>query len=182
MSRLQKPSPVKLVIGVFTADRSLIHAVADQLAHRFGRPDMVSPWLAFDETDYYTREMGGPLARRLFAFDRLVDPVDLVEIKVAANALEALFSRDGRRRVNIDPGYLARSRFVLATGKDHTHRIYLSRGIYADLTLIYTAGAFQRLPWTYPDYGSGPLQGYLKKIRNKYLSDLKFCGPLEDIH
>ena len=88
--------------------------------------------------------------------------------------------RGGKRRVNIDPGYMARSRFVLATGKDFAHRIYLNRGIYADLTLIYARNGFQRLPWTYPDYGSPLMMDYLEKIRRKYIVDLKAGVPAED--
>ena len=38
---------------------------------------------------------------------------------------------------------------VLATGKNYTHRIYLSKGIYADLTLVFHQGSFQTLAWTY---------------------------------
>jgi hypothetical protein len=64
-------------------------------------------------------------------------------------------------------------RFVLATGKNYSHRIYIGKGIYADLTLIYTKGAFQKLPWTYPDYTDKNMLAYLEHVRNKYIADLK---------
>jgi hypothetical protein len=75
--------------------------------------------------------------------------------------------------VNIDPGYLVHERFVLATGKNFTHRIHLAEGIYADLTLIYTKGAFQTLPWTYPDYADEKMLFFLEGVRKKYLVDMK---------
>jgi hypothetical protein len=68
---------------------------------------------------------------------------------------------------------LLRERFVLATGKNFTHRIYLGRGIYADLTLVYRGGGFQALPWTYPDYADARLQAFLLRARNKLVHDLK---------
>ena len=173
MSLAQRPTPAKLVIGLFTADKELIVPVAEALAERYGPPDMVSPWIAFDDTDYYRTEMGGPLFRRMMAFAALIDPGALARIKEETNALEMQWAKGAERRVNIDPGYLARSRFVLATGKDHTHRIYLERGIYADLTLIFTQGGFQRLPWTYPDYAGPVLRGFLEKVRQRYLVDLQ---------
>ena len=89
MSRPLPSVPVKLTVGVFTADRSRVPVVAQGLADRFGRPDMVSPWFDFDETAYYEPEMGSPLVRRIFAFERLIDPGALAEIKVATNALES---------------------------------------------------------------------------------------------
>lgn len=179
MSLAQRPSPAKLVIGLFTATRDLIVPVAEALAERFGPPDLVSPWFAFDDTDYYRREMGGPLFRRMIAFSSLIDSEALVRIKEETNALESMWADAGARRVNIDPGYLVRSRFVLATGKDHTHRIHLGWGIFADLTLIYTGGKFQRLPWTYPDYGGPELRGFLEKVRRRYLTDLQRTAAAE---
>ncbi len=41
--------------------------------------------------------------------------------------------------------HLLLERFVLATGKNYTHRIYIGKGIYADLTLIFQNGSFSGL-------------------------------------
>ena len=73
----------------------------------------------------------------------------------------------------VNPGYLLSERFVLATGKNFTHRIYIGQGIYADLTLIYQRGAFEKLPWTYPDYADEPVLAFLEKVRIKYALDIK---------
>ncbi len=62
---------------------------------------------------------------------------------------------------------------MLATGKNYSHRIYIGRGIYADLTLIYQRGAYQALPWTYPDYADQPLRRFLLAVRRKYTVDLR---------
>jgi hypothetical protein len=97
----------------------------------------------------------------------------LAQIKVRTNQIEQHYGRDGKRSVNIDPGYLLQERFVLASGKNYSHRIYLSEGIYADLTLIYHQGRFQQLPWTYPDYADGPMLRVLERIRHKYVLDMK---------
>ena len=139
------------------------------LESRFGSVDYVSRWLAFDYTAYYAAEMGTALWRRLFSFTQLIAQDQLPDIKRFANELEHKWMRDGKRRVNIDPGYLLPSRFVLATGKDFSHRIYIGRSIYADLTLLYANGRFQALPWTYPDYADPELQAVLDQIREKYM-------------
>jgi hypothetical protein len=173
MSSPQRPDPAKLVVGVFLKERILFQEVAADLVTAFGPLDLVSPWMVFDDTTYYDREMGAPLWRRLLAFRSLIGQDQLADIKLVTNALEQARAADGRRRVNIDPGYLLLERFVLATGKNYSHRIYLGRGIYADLTLIYRQGAFRALPWTYPDYGGQPIGHFLHVVRRKYAVDKK---------
>ena len=167
MSTLQEPKPAKLVIGLFLKEKALLPELARELAVLYGPVDLVSPWMPFDHTDYYEAEMGGPLFRRLLVFRDLLPQGDLAAVKVATNRIETVYARSGRRRVNIDPGYLVHERFVLASGKNFSHRIYIGRGVYADLTLIYHRGGFQKLPWTYPDYADLPIRGFLEKVRAK---------------
>ena len=172
MSRPQPPKPAKLVISLFMQDKSLIVPVTHALAERFGPVDIASKWFPFDFTTYYAAEMGAPLFRRMLAFKPLIKQTALTEAKITTNTLEQEYSSNGKRLVNIDPGYLLQERFVLATGKNFTHRIYIGRQIYADLTLIYTKGRFQTLPWTYPDYADGVMLSYLTRVRQKYVVDL----------
>lgn len=173
MSKLQEPKPAKLVIGLFMKDRALFEALVAELGSQFGSFDMVSSWMPFDYTSYYEQEMGAPLFRRVLAFKSLIEQLDLASIKLTTNRLEDQYRHNGRRRVNIDPGYLSYERFVLASGKNFIHRIYIGQKIYADLTLIYQQGAYQKLPWTYPDYADQPIASFLTQARAKYAVDLK---------
>ncbi len=173
MSIPKPPDPAKLVISVFMRDKAFLGKVFDPLEQIGGRADMISNWLAFDFTDYYHKEMGSPLYRKVIAFKDLIDQQDLARIKTLTNQVEEKNLVKGKRQVNIDPGYLLPSRFILATGKDYSHRIYIGERVYADLTLIYTKQGFRPLEWTYPDYSSSELTDFLEKIRNKYVLDLK---------
>lgn len=173
MSIPREPKPAKLVIGFFLKKKQLLEGIAQALSMLFGSIDIISSWMPFDYTSYYEREMGAPLFRRIFAFEKLIQQSALAQIKIKTNRIEQQYSRDGKRRVNIDPGYLVHERFVLASGKNYSHRIYLSEGIYADLTLIYHQGSFRKLPWTYPDYADRPMQKALERIRHKYVLDIK---------
>ena len=181
MSAPRQPDPAKLVVGCFMKDKALLDHLYPRLEKLCGPVDIISPWLGFDYTDYYYKEMGAPLFRKVFAFKKLIEQKDLAAIKEKTNAIETAFSEDARRRVNIDPGYLLSSRFVLATGKDYSHRIYIGRNLYADLTLMYTKkSGFVTLDWSYPDYASPAMIDYLSKVRDKYLLDLKaFKGKKE---
>jgi hypothetical protein len=173
MSIPRDPLPSKLVVSLIMREKALLREVLDLLTEPFGPVDMVGPWLPFDDTDYYHVEMGLPLFRRLVAFSKLIQQESLAPIKLLTNTFEKRFADAGKRAVNIDPGYLVAERFVLATGKNFTHRIYLQERIYADLTLIYQKGRFRQLDWTYPDYAGAAIIGFLHSVRARYLYQLK---------
>lgn len=173
MSQPRPPKPAKLVIGFFLKEKGFGIQVVKALVDKYGAVDMVSSWLPFNFTTYYNDEMGTPLFRRLVAFKQLIQQDSLSDIKLFTNGLEYKHSIDEKRVVNIDPGYLLLERFVLATGKNYSHRIHIGKGIYADLTLMFTKGEFEPLPWTYPDYASEKILAFLKQVRKKYTIDLK---------
>jgi len=173
MSRPAPPSPAKLVIGLFMKEKGLLDALCPPLMEAFGPLDLISPWFRFDYTTYYEPEMGSPLFRRILSFKKLIRQEDLAGIKHQTNDLELAHTAGTSRKVNIDPGYLLLERFVLATGKNYAHRIYIGENIYADLTLTYVKGGFQTLPWTYPDYASPEIRDFLLQVRTKYSMDLK---------
>lgn len=174
MSKPSSPPPAKLIMSVFSASRDVMEESIAILSESFGSIDYLSSILAFDQTDYYNREFGSPLIRRFITFQPLVECERLPEIKIQTNRIEQEgHDQQERRRVNIDPGYLVAERLVLATGKNYSHRVYLEKGIYADLTLIFSRKSFQSLPWSYPDYCSEPILGIMNRIRTRYLRQLK---------
>ncbi|NPV05240.1 MAG: DUF4416 family protein [Syntrophaceae bacterium] len=173
MSTPREPDPVKLFVSVIAADRDRLAEVVRALAATSGDPDFVSEVLPFEYTDYYTTEMGAGLIRRFVTFERLIRPEELPAVKLCTNALEERFAEGGARRVNIDPGYLARQHLILATGKGYSHRPYIGRGIYADLTLEYRKETFRPLEWTYPDYRAERTIAMLNALRRRYVIQLK---------
>ncbi len=176
MSHPKRPEPVKLICSLFSAEQGLIGLVVEQLAGLFGPVDWMSPPLFFDKSRFYEPEMGWPLHRRFVSFQDLMDPGQIVDAKLKTNEIENMYLREGRRRINIDPGYLTPERLILATGKNYTHRVYLNRGIYADLTLIYRKGSYRPLEWTYPDYASAEIVSYFSEIRTLYMKQLRERG------
>ena len=174
MSVPRPPQAVKLVLSLIFREKEAGAAALGKIQQKYGPVDFVSASLPFNFTDYYAPEMGESLRRRMASLAPLISPERLAEVKLWTNQLETqdLNERNGRK-VNIDPGYLAASKFILATGKDYGHRIYLGEGIYGDLTLIFQKGSFCALPWTYPDYASPPLIRLLNLIRKRYVWQLR---------
>jgi hypothetical protein len=176
MSQPSEPEDVKLFASLFSPQAERISETIREMEEWFGPADWVSTEMVFDRTRYYEREMGWPLSRRFATFERLIRSDEIVEIKVRTNGLEERHLQERRRRINIDPGYVSLERMVLVTGKNYTHRIYLSRGIYADLTLLFQRGTFEALKWTYPDYGSPEMIQMFNDIRRRYKEQLRGLG------
>lgn len=172
MGHPRPPKPVKLVASLIMPSEALLPRVLRDLGGYYGETDFVSSWMAFDFTDYYTAEMGENLKRRVVAFRKLVAPDALPSVKHQTNRIEQKYTQQGRRQVNIDPGYVCGEHMILATTKAYAHRPYLGDGIYADLTLIYQRGSYRPLEWTYPDYMEAELIEMFNGIRKTYLLQL----------
>jgi hypothetical protein len=166
----------KLVIPVLSSFPEGEARMEALLTDAFGAIDYTSPRLPFDFTDYYEPEMGKDLERFFLSFSGLIDPSALPEVKRKTNEIEEALSVSGKRRINLDPGILSLSRFILATTKDYSHRIPLSGGIYAEVTLVYRNGGFEALPWTYPDYASPGYRAILGEIRARYADELRLAN------
>jgi hypothetical protein len=186
MGAILRHPPVKFLCGALCGEEPVYADALAAMIERFGAVDFESDPMLFIHTDYYRVEMGDGLLRRFVAFATLREPDELVAGKHATNALEDRFRRpDGTRRINLDIGYLAPAKLVLATTKDHGHRIYLGGGIFAELEYWYQFGDFTALPWTFPDYRTDTYRSIFRRIRERYLVQLADagiparCRPLE---
>ncbi len=173
MGEIKAFYPFKLVMGILISRMERKPELIEKLKGRFGGIDYESGDFPFSFTDYYDGEMGGSIRRFFVSFSDLVNPESLADIKIETNGIEEIFSDGGMRRVNLDPGILSLSRFILATTKDNVHRIPLHKGIYAEVTLIYERHAFQDLPWTYADFRSEANKAALEHIRSLYKDQIR---------
>jgi hypothetical protein len=173
MGKIASRKPVKLIIGFIFKDDADFEKARRILLRRFGQIDFQSQPLSFDRTNYYKDEMGDSLKRIFVSFKRLIYPQDLTAIKNFTNKIESRLSRLGKRCVNIDPGYVDLPKLVLASTKDYVHRIYLNKGIYAELTLLFQGKSFSPWQWTYPDYRSSEYIQTFNGIRELLAKQLK---------
>jgi len=174
--RPSDPDPVKLFVAVLYADEALLERAVGMLTQEYGPLDYRSEPLSFTVTDYYRREMGGPIRRTFLSFQQLIDPGRLAEIKIKTNEIEDQLAVEGRRKVNLDPGYLDVCKAVLASAKYNGQKIYLGQGIYADPTLHYEKGHFRPYPWSFPDFKTGEYENIFLRIRVLYKVDRKGRG------
>ena len=166
-------TPEKLVMCVLSSSPDRAGDLRELLVEQWGGVDFSSDPIPFTATDYYTGEMGTGIVRTFLSFRRLVDPSCLSQVKLRTNSLEDRFRVAGSRRVNLDPGLMALSHFSLATTKESAHRVPLSDGIYAEITLLYSKAGFRALEWTYPDFRTPAYLSALSEIRALYKAQLR---------
>jgi len=178
MGQIKSPSPVKLIVGIITAKTNLLTTVYRRLAEQFGQIDFMSQLLPFDYTVYYELEMGKGLQRQFISFNELIPPDELASAKQFSNFVEEGLAEDGttNRQVNLDSGYISAAKLILASTKDHAHRIHLQNGIYAEITLKFRQKTFQPWEWTYPDYRIPAYISIFNHIRQIYMEQLRTNG------
>lgn len=178
MGTIRTAAPrVALVVAAFSQFEEILDQVPASLEVKLGPVALTSPRFPFTETAYYTKSMGQSLLKQFFVFQQLQPFDQLAPTKVWTNNFEETFR--GRpeypvdRPLNLDPGTLDAAKFVLASTKDHMHRLYLADGIFGEITLYYQHHQWREWPWTYPDYRRADVQAFLTQARDFYRRETK---------
>jgi hypothetical protein len=180
MGAISPHEPVLLVLAAFSRHGAALDWARGRAEAAWGPVALASGRFRFDATDYYQPTMGANIEKCFWAFERLVDPALLVDFKWQTNAWEAEYAKHSGhaepRPLNLDPGYLTPAKLVLASTKDHAHRLYLSRGIFAEVTLFYKDRRWQSRDWTFADYRRADYHAFFDECR-VYLRGSQRGGP-----
>lgn len=170
MGEITKPQPAMLIAAITSRYESAIDWSIQQAVSQWGKVAISSPLFDFNETSFYEKTMGAGLQKKLVAFEELIDPEQIASAKVISNQWEDQFNQQSDapedRPVNIDPGYITQAKLVLATTKNRDHRIYLQQGIFAEITLHFQSGKWQKSRWTYADYQREDFQEFFTQCRD----------------
>jgi hypothetical protein len=173
MGIIHASKKVKLFCGIISSNEEIKQKYFAMLEEKFDKIDLISGVVPFDFSSYYNPEMGDNLKRFWISFEKLIYSQGLAEIKVFTNSIESNFAVNGKRQVNIDPGYITPANLILATTKDYSHRIYLDKGIYGEVAMIYKENGYKKLPWSYPDYLSDVAATFFLKVRSYLTKQLR---------
>jgi len=165
MGTVRKPEKAKLIVGLIYKNEDILKKVETLLSKKFGPIDKKNLEFSFTHSRYYEKELGDSLKRKFISFELLIELEKLWRIKFFTNSLEVRFSKNKKRTINIDPGYLELSKLILLTTKDYTHRIHLGKGIFAEVTLFFKDGSFHPWEHTYPDYKDTESIEFFNKTR-----------------
>lgn len=172
MAKQREPHKVRLIVGILFTSQEVLETAVSELEKSYGPVLERTGAKIFDHTSYYNKEMGESIKREFVVFKGLISRDELAPVKTFTNSIEDRTSVDGNRRINLDPGILSLENFILATCKGFSHRIYLSDGVYGDLTLIYKGNTYTTLEWTYPDYAISETIEFLNYLRVGYKSEI----------
>lgn len=179
MGEIVGSPPVKRIVALMLTPDRKPESALEILEREWGKTDLSLGWYEFNHSDYYRDEFGEGLKKNFFSFESLI-PIEIVpEIKRQTNQWEELFLLNGKRTVNIDPGYLADAKLVMPTTKNLSHRIYIGQGIYADQQLMYYGGTFHPMPWTFADYRREEVIDFFNRVRRMYFDQLRKMGWLD---
>lgn len=181
MGRILAPAPALAIVAVISRHEAAFAWTERQITSHWGAIGLVSDRFEFTETEYYEPEMGTGLKKQFLTLADLIDPGSLAGRKLQTNDWEAAYGTVGKhaepRPLNLDPGYLTLAKLVLASTKDHAHRVYLHSGVYAEVTLQFRGGAWQPWPWTYPDYRRADYHAFFLRARELLRERLKGRQP-----
>ncbi|AAC06686.1 DUF4416 family protein [Aquifex aeolicus] len=158
--------------------RDKLDQALKRIEKEFGEIEEVSKEFYFPFLEnYYGREMGKPLKKIYLSLKGLKNKEELVEVKLKAMELEEELSEEGKRSVNLDPGYLDESQLILASHKRRGARVYLGSGIYAEIELLFVYRDFRPIYWTYRDYRHPEVREFFRRVRKRFLKERKaFSG------
>ncbi len=148
------PDKALLLVGTLYTNEGAYLKALPTLEECFGEAVMESPAIQWDFSEHYKEELGEPIFRRFIFHRKLIEQDYLAAAKLKTCEIENTLSIDGKRTINLDPGYLTVAKLVLSTTKDYSHRLYLTDGIFAEVTLAYNKDKECYVPFThtYRDY------------------------------
>lgn len=178
-----RPEPALRICSCLAPTALSREEVDRRLTQLYGPVALKSPPFAFDVTDYYAPEMGEGLQRVWLCFERLFGPETLPRYRRETGRIEAELGVGGRRRFNLDPGYLDHGKLVLASLKPAPDKIYMGHGVWAHTCLRYGAGRWAAPDHSFPDFQDGRFDGFFSEARRLYLrllrerTDGRACPP-----
>lgn len=165
MAKTSEVSKAKLIVAIMYKDEKILNEVLKILKEKYAKIEANLDY-DFNFTNYYEKETGTNLKKSIFVFKKYIRRESLPTIKLYTNKLEDDFSKDGKRTINIDPGYMTQNSVVLASAKELPHRVYLKKGIFADVILTYSNSNFECGDRTFPDYKTELIKNFFKIQRD----------------
>ncbi len=163
----------KLIAGFLFSDDAVLKSALDDFSTAFSPAQRHSSIHSFEETNYYAPEMGTGLKRQFFSFSGVISLENLPHWKHTARLVEDSWQEQGKRRVNIDPGYLDFHKVILLSSKPGAQKIYMGHQVWADMVLLKCKGGYQTFAWTFPDLRDHKYDSFFLEARQDFKKERK---------
>jgi hypothetical protein len=165
MAKVKQVEKAKLFIGILYNNEEILDKVTKELIERYGEIEQESEPYEFNFTNYYENEMSSNLLKKFIVFKDLISRDEIANIKIETNELEDKYSKNNNRLINLDPGYLTKDNIILASVKESPYKVYISKGIFGHLTLIYGNKQWNANERTFPDFKNEKVQEFFLQVR-----------------
>ena len=164
---------IKLIIGAIYSDIELLDSAKAQILDLKLIINSQSKEYPFDLTKYYNSEMGPNLKRCFLTIKGLQNIEESYTWKLKMIKIENNLSHHGKRRINLDPGYVDTQKIILFSKKSGPQKVYIRKGIWGDLVLIKQKNGFQYFPWTFPDIREGRYNNFFLEAIKEFKEERK---------
>ncbi|WP_407442562.1 DUF4416 family protein [Fibrobacter sp.] len=168
--------PAQLIAFVLQKGAEWNPDVVNLLENTWGKLRYMGKLFAFDQTNYYTPEMGEGLYRGVVSFEKCIPPETVAVEKARSNALELTTANSDspdNRHVNVDIGYMDLDKVVLPSYKRGPFKLYAGEGVWLDMLLTYSKGLFHPTAWAFEDFKRNPYQHDLQLIRERWRKSVR---------
>ncbi len=169
MGAIKQPKDSLLFFGIMYSDERLAKKALAILIERYGEVAEESDEFDFYFTKFYQDEFGDGLKKRFVLFGKPIARGELSEMKVFGNEVEGTFAKDGKRMINLDPGYVTEHNVVLASCKEFPHRVYIGNGIYAEVEMMFKKDGVEYPAYAYSDYKTELAKKFFLDARKRIL-------------
>jgi hypothetical protein len=149
MAEILPFQPIAPFFGILFIEKNILDNALAMCENIISPLDIKCEPIPFSYSDYYEKEMGKGIMRMWIGSSEPADPSGLADWKFATDKIERELAVNGKRAINLDPGFVGLSKVVLASLKDHPQRLPIERGCYGEIELIFQNMQWQNVPWTY---------------------------------
>ena len=159
-----------MFIAVLYSDGGVYDKAVSLLKEEFGEVIVSSNPYDFTFTDYYSKEMGSDLVKRFVVFKKEISKKELAEIRKKTGEIEDKFRVDGKRKINLDPGYINKKEVVLASVKGSDFKEELGNGVFSHKIYAFENDKIKIFSHTFPDYTVEENKKFFLDLRDKFLN------------
>lgn len=164
-----------LFLAVMYGDKEALKNSIEEIEKNIGAVFFRMKEYDFNFTDYYESEFGSNLKKTICVFGIFIEKHELAEAKILCSQIEADLAReDGKRTVNIDPGYFNEKEVVLASFKKKDFKEEMGESVFAHKVLEFDGIKVNEFFHTFPDFRS-------KDVKDFFLNLLP-TGKIQKMH
>ena len=153
---------MKLIFAVMYNSIDVFNSFRDKLILKYGKIIAESAEYDFNFTNYYEKEFGKNLKKKIIVFEKDISKEEIAKIKKEIGILEG---ERGSRKINIDPGFVSAGGVFLASDKKGAFKEKIE-DIFLHKVIGFSSGKSEVYKHTFADYKQDKILEFFEKLLN----------------